>query len=112
VRDDIEVTVYCFMDDWLSMDDVYRRSYISMLFLYMNGMLTTPYEIRNIYAQEYCASSVRSVSVLDMLKRVNFVSVLWLFHAHRKVRVLERAFESFERKHGLQAFRGCCICFV
>jgi hypothetical protein len=59
----------------------------------MNGMLTTPYEIRNIYAQEYSASGVRSVSVLDGLRRVSFVCVLWPiwhYHADKKVfRVLE-----------------------
>jgi hypothetical protein len=78
------------------MDYVYRRSYISMLFLYMTGMLTTPYEIRNKYAQEYSASSVRSVSVLDGLRRLSFVWVLWLFHAR------SRSFESFERKCGTE----------
>jgi hypothetical protein len=55
--------------------DVYTRIYISMLFLYMNGMLTTPNEIRNMSVQEYSALSVRSVLCLIGEFRMGVVAI-------------------------------------
>jgi hypothetical protein len=37
--------------------DVYERSYISMVYLYMNGMLTMPNELRNMYEIKKCEIS-------------------------------------------------------
>jgi hypothetical protein len=48
--------------------DVYARSYISMLYLHMNGMLTTPNDIKNIYEVKKGSYDISSRSYFRMFR--------------------------------------------
>jgi hypothetical protein len=47
---------YGFLFDVVKQESTFKRSYISMLFLYVNGMLTTPNELRNMYQPNHILS--------------------------------------------------------